>query len=49
MPQKLIEMTGISKEFPGVRALNKVHFDLLPGEVHALVGKTAPARACEGC
>ena len=45
MPQKLIEMTGISKEFPGVRALNKVHFDLLPGEVHALVGENGAGKS----
>jgi len=31
-------MNGISKDFPGVHALADSHFDLYPGEVHALVG-----------
>lgn len=45
MPQKLIEMIGISKVFPGVRALNKVNFDLFPGEVHALVGENGAGKS----
>ena len=31
-------MTGISKSFGGVRALDDVDFEVLPGEVHALLG-----------
>jgi ribose transport system ATP-binding protein len=31
-------MTGISKSFGGVRALESVDFEVLPGEVHALLG-----------
>lgn len=34
----LIRMSGIVKHFPGVLALDKVDFDLLPSEVHALLG-----------
>lgn len=34
----LIEMISISKSFPGVRALDKVDFNLRVGEVHALMG-----------
>ena len=30
-----IEMSHISKSFPGVRALNDVSFSCAPGEVHA--------------
>ena len=33
----LLEVDGLTVEFPGIRALDSVHFDILPGEVHALV------------
>jgi ABC-type sugar transport system ATPase subunit len=33
-----LEMTGIVKEFPGVRALDSAEFSLARGEVHALLG-----------
>ncbi len=33
-----VRMRGISKSFGGVRALDEVDFDVLPGEVHALLG-----------
>ena len=35
----LLEMRSITKEFPGVRALDGVTFDLRAGEFHALVGE----------
>ena len=35
----LLEMRDISKSFPGVRALEKVHLALHPGEVTALIGE----------
>jgi monosaccharide-transporting ATPase len=34
----LIEMRGITKVFPGVRALDNVDFSLKYGEIHALLG-----------
>jgi ribose transport system ATP-binding protein len=33
-----VRMVGISKVFGGVRALDAVDFEVLPGEVHALLG-----------
>ena len=33
-----VRMTGISKSFGGVRALDNVDLEVLPGEVHALLG-----------
>ena len=34
----VLELKGITKIFPGVKALNNVQFQLKPGEVHALMG-----------
>src|SRR5262245_5277594 len=35
----LLELRGVSKEFPGVRALDDVSFAVYPGEVHMLLGE----------
>ncbi len=36
--QPAVRMTGIRKAFAGTPVLDDVHFEVLPGEVHALVG-----------
>ncbi len=41
----LLEMKDISKEFPGVRALDKVSFSVLPNEIHALVGENGAGKS----
>ena len=41
----LIEMRGIIKEFPGVLALDNVDFDLMKGEIHALVGENGAGKS----
>ena len=41
----LITMRGVTKRFPGVTALNRVDFDLLPGEIHALVGENGSGKS----
>ncbi len=41
----ILEMKQISKAFPGVQALDKVDFDLYPGEVHVLVGENGAGKS----
>ena len=41
----LLEMTGISKSFPGVQALSDVQLKVRPGEVHALMGENGAGKS----
>ena len=41
----VVEMRGIDKSFPGVRALQSVRFDLRAGEVHALMGENGAGKS----
>ena len=41
----VLEMKKITKTFPGVKALDAVSFDLLKGEVHALVGENGAGKS----
>jgi len=41
----ILVMEGVTKEFPGVRALDKVDFELYEGEVHALLGENGAGKS----
>ena len=41
----LLRLEGISKTFPGVRALNNVHLEVRKGEVHALLGENGAGKS----
>ena len=38
-------LTGVTKTYPGVRALDDVDFECRPGEVHALVGENGSGKS----
>lgn len=43
--QPLVQMRGISKAFSGNRVLENVEFEILPGEVHALMGENGAGKS----
>lgn len=45
MGEYILEMKGITKEFPGVRALDDVTFSVKTGEIHALVGENGAGKS----
>ncbi|AYD90011.1 sugar ABC transporter ATP-binding protein [Actinomyces lilanjuaniae] len=45
LPPPRLRLRDVSKSFPGVQALSKITFDLLPGEVHALVGENGAGKS----
>ncbi len=45
MSEPILEARQISKQFPGVLALSDVDLQLLPGEVHALVGENGAGKS----
>src|SRR3954469_21376448 len=45
LPTPLLQMRGIVKEFPGVRALDGVDLDVAAGEVHCLLGQNGAGKS----
>jgi len=43
--EPIVRMAGIEKHFAGVHALKGCQFELLPGEVHALVGENGAGKS----
>ena len=41
----LLQVSGASMSFPGMRALDDVHLDLRHGEVHAVVGENGAGKS----
>ena len=44
-PALLLEVRGLSKSYPGVRALDNVDFDVMRGEVHCLAGENGAGKS----
>ncbi len=45
MGEYLLEMRNITKEFPGVKALDDVHLLIRPGTVHSLMGENGAGKS----
>ncbi len=45
MAQALLEMRGITKTFPGVKALDNVNLTVQEGEIHAIVGENGAGKS----
>jgi ABC-type sugar transport system ATPase subunit len=41
----VLQLRGIGKSYPGVRALDNVDFDLRPGEVHGVLGENGAGKS----
>ena len=45
LTDNILEMRGITKEFPGVKALDNVSFIVKRGSIHALVGENGAGKS----
>ena len=44
-PQPILQMKGITKTFPGVKALTDVELTVMPAEIHAVVGENGAGKS----
>ena len=45
MEDFVLQLKDITKEFPGVKALNNMQFDLRRGSIHALIGENGAGKS----
>ena len=45
MTETILELRGITKYFPGIKALDGVDLNIRPGEVHALIGENGAGKS----
>ncbi|MGM0502048.1 MAG: sugar ABC transporter ATP-binding protein [Bacillota bacterium] len=45
MDNEILKLEGLSKYFPGVKALDDINFDLIEGEIHALIGENGAGKS----
>lgn len=45
MEKYRLQMTGVSKSFPSVKALDNIHLNVRPGTVHALMGENGAGKS----
>jgi ribose transport system ATP-binding protein len=45
MSGSAVLVSGLTKTFPGTKALDAVHLEIIPGEVHALVGQNGSGKS----
>lgn len=45
MPSDRLELSGITKVFPGIKALDDVSVSVRPGEIHGLLGENGAGKS----